>query len=88
MRSDNQGESVFIIRNSGARDVDNFELSKGSKRRIVRSGASNPIEIRSELFSQDVVFLSQNNTDILAHKGSTVTLSCQILKSPNFGMVS
>ena len=56
--------------------------------RVVRSGASSPTEIGSELFGQNVVFLSPNNTEILAHQGSTVTLSCRVDKNINFGMVS
>ena len=54
------------------------------KRRVGRSGASNPTVIESELFGQNVVFLSPNNTELLAHQGSSVTLSCRI----DFGMVS
>jgi len=35
-----------------------------------------------------VVFLSHNNTQILAHQGSSVTLSCRLTKPPNSGMVT
>ena len=63
-------------------------ISEDRETRVVRSGASSPTEIGSELFGQNVVFLSPNNTDILAHQGSTVTLSCRVDKNINFGMVS
>ena len=84
-------EGVFIkIR--GARSV-HREMKKPTEehslpKRVGRSGASNPTEIGSELFGQNVVFLSPNNTELLAHQGSSVTLSCRLTKSPNFGMVS
>ena len=50
-----------------------------SPKRVGRSGISSPTEIGSEL---------PNNTELLAHQGSTVKLSCHLTKSANFGMVS
>ena len=35
-----------------------------------------------------VTFLSENNTRMLAHHGSDVTLQCQVDKPPNSAMVS
>jgi len=35
-----------------------------------------------------VTFLSPNNSEILAHSGSTVTFSCRLTRSPSFGMVT
>ena len=45
-------------------------------------------EIDSRMFgTEDVTFLTGNNSVLLAHQGSTVTLSCRLTKTPNFGMV-
>ena len=38
--------------------------------------------------SEDVTFLTGNNSVLLAHQGSTITLSCRLTKTPNFGMVN
>ena len=48
-----------------------------------------PLELGSATLGQSdsVVFLSNNNTQILAHQGSSVTLSCKLTKPPNSGMV-
>jgi len=46
-------------------------------------------EIDSRMFgTEDVTFLTGNNSVLLAHQGSTVTLSCRLTKTPNFGMVT
>ena len=45
-------------------------------------------ELDSEILGRETVrFLSPNNTLILAHQGSAVTLSCRLNKTPYFGMV-
>lgn len=91
MRADKAVEGIFV-RIRGARSV-HREMKKNavkhiSPKRVGRSGISSPTEIGSELFGQDVIFLSPNNTELLAHQGSSVTLSCRLTKSPNFGMVT
>ena len=35
-----------------------------------------------------IVFLSANNSVVVAHKGSSASLSCRLTKGPSFGMVS
>ena len=53
-----------------------------------RRARSELTEIDSRMFGlEDVTFLTPNNTALLAHQGSTVTLSCRLTKTPNFGMV-
>ena len=53
-----------------------------------RRARSELTEIDSRMFGiKDVTFLTPNNTAQLAHTGSTVTLSCRLTKTPNFGMV-
>ena len=37
--------------------------------------------------SSDSVFLSDNNTAIVAHRGSTTTLHCQVYKDSQYGVV-
>ena len=88
-------ESSFIhsniIRNARSvpRETKKTIVKPKPPKRVGRSGISIPTEIGSHLFGmQDMVFLSPNNTELLAHQGSTVTLSCKLTKSPNFGMVS
>ena len=45
-------------------------------------------ELDSQILGRETVeFLSPNNTLILAHQGSAVTLSCRLNKTPYFGMV-
>ena len=45
-------------------------------------------ELDSKILGRETVrFLSPNNTLILAHQGSAVTLSCRLNKTPYFGMV-
>ena len=45
-------------------------------------------ELDSQILGREKVeFLSPNNTLILAHQGSAVTLSCRLNKTPYFGMV-
>ena len=57
--------------------------------RVSRKAGPELTEIDSKIFGvDDVTFLTPNNTVILAHQGSTVTLSCRLTKTPNFGMVS
>ena len=44
---------------------------------------------RSDMFGQPgIVFLSANNSVVVAHKGSSASLSCRLTKGPSFGMVS
>ena len=92
MRTDKAVEQVGIfVQIRGARSV-HREMKKTafkhiSPKRVGNSGISSPTEIGSELFGQDVIFLSQNNTELLAHQGLTGTLICRLTKSPNFGMV-
>ena len=38
--------------------------------------------------SSDSVFVSDNNTAIVAHRGSTTTLHCQVYKDSQYGVVS
>ena len=47
-------------------------------------------EVDSGLLGRDTPpsFLSPNNTLILAHQGSAVTLSCRLNSTPYFGMVN
>ena len=60
-----------------------------STRQSSSQSSSQLTEIDSRMFGlEKVTFLSPNNTALLAHQGSTVTLSCRLTKSPNFGMVS
>ena len=60
-----------------------------STRQSSSQSSSQLTEIDSRMFGlEEVTFLSPNNTALLAHQGSTVTLSCRLTKSPNFGMVS
>ena len=45
-------------------------------------------ELDSQILGRETVrFISPNNTLILAHQGSAVTLSCRLNKTPYFGMV-
>jgi len=57
---------------------------------VKRQISDTPLELGSGvlLHSESVVFLSPNNTQILAHVGSSVTLSCRLTKPPNSGMVT
>ena len=34
------------------------------------------------------VFLTNNNTEVVAHRGSTTTLQCQVVKDSQYGVVS
>ena len=34
------------------------------------------------------VFLTNNNTQVVAHRGSTTTLYCQVVKDSQYGVVS
>ena len=44
---------------------------------------------RSDLLGESgMMFLSANNTVVVAHIGSTASLNCRLTKTPSFGMVS
>ena len=47
-------------------------------------------ELDSQILGQESSpsFLSPNNTVLLAHQGSAVTLSCRLNNTPYFGMVN
>ena len=34
------------------------------------------------------VFRTDNNTNVVAHRGSTTTLNCQVVKDSQYGVVS
>eukprot|EP00090_Calanus_glacialis_P009044 TRINITY_DN17375_c0_g1_i1.p1 TRINITY_DN17375_c0_g1~~TRINITY_DN17375_c0_g1_i1.p1 ORF type:complete len:318 (+),score=41.09 TRINITY_DN17375_c0_g1_i1:58-1011(+) len=61
-----------------------------SPRIMKRQISDTPLELGAGALGQSdsVVFLSNNNTQILAHQGSSVTLSCRLTKPPNSGMVT
>ena len=40
------------------------------------------------MLSSGSVFLTNNNTEVVAHRGSTTTLYCQVVKDSQYGVVS
>ena len=54
------------------------------------SPAGKLTELDSQILGQESSpsFLSPNNTVLLAHQGSAVTLSCRLNNTPYFGMVN
>ena len=40
------------------------------------------------MLSGGSVFLTNNNTEVVAHRGSTTTLQCQVVKDSQYGVVS
>ena len=49
--------------------------------------SSPPLEVGTGALAGGLVFLTTNNTMVMAHQGASVTLSCRITKPPNSGMV-
>lgn len=50
--------------------------------------SSPPLEVGTGALAGGLVFLTTNNTMVMAHQGASVTLSCRITKPPNSGMVT
>jgi len=60
---------------------------RSHQRKSDNSGlSSNSMDLKSS--SSPSVFLTSNNTEVMAHIGSTTTLNCQVIKDSQYGVIT